>query len=309
MNHRLEFKAMGSHMVAIVESPASRAPALLEQVPLWFEAWEQCLSRFRPQSELNQLNRAAGWPVPVSETLWQVLQAALRAERISDGLVTPLVLEALLAAGYDRSFERLPAERETPATAGWPRAGSLDEIQLDPASRSVCLPLDMQLDFGGVAKGWAAQQAAQRLAGLGPALVSAGGDIAISAAPSAGERWPVGVDDPFEAGAQLETLLLARCGVATSGTDYRRWKLGGRWSHHIIDPRSGRPAQTDVLSATVIAPDVLQAEACAKAVLISGSRDGLQWLETRPQLAGLLVLENGERLYSRRMQQFLWRQS
>ncbi len=309
MNHKIEFKAMGCRMLAIVDSPSKSAPELLQQVPAWFEEWEQCLSRFRPNSELNRLNASAGWPVQVSETLWQVFQAALEAEKASSGLVTPTVLGALVAAGYDRSFDALPRERESAPGSGWPSAGSLAEVSWDESTRSICLPSDAQLDFGGVAKGWAAHQAAKRLAGSGAALVSAGGDIAISAEQSDGSPWLVDVDDPFEAGYVLETLTLGRCGVATSGSDYRRWKLGGRWNHHIIDPRSGQPAQTDVFAATVIAPNVMQAEMSAKVALILGSQRGMDWLESQPELAGLLVLENGEQLHSPGMEQFLWRQS
>jgi len=310
---------MGCQMHAIIENQSESVPELLGQVPVWFEEWEQCLSRFRPNSELNRLNASAGWPTPVSETLWDVFQAALEAERASSGLVTPTVLQALVAAGYDRSFDVLPQERESAQGSGWPSAGSLAEVSWDQITRSICLPSDVLLDFGGVAKGWAAHQAAKRLAGLrrersderlGAVMVSAGGDIAISAERSDGDPWVIGVDDPFNPGEILEVLMMVGgCGVASSGSDYRRWKLGGRWNHHIIDPRSGQPAQTDVLAATVVAPDAMQAEMSAKTALILGSQRGMSWLESNPELAGLLILENGERLYSQRIEPFLWRQS
>lgn len=307
MNHKLEFKAMGCRMIALVES--ENEPELLQLVPVWFEEWEQCLSRFRPSSELNRLNQSAGWPMQVSETLWQVFQTALEAEKFSSGLVTPTVLRALTAAGYDRSFESLPRELESAPGRGWPTAGTLAEVGWDAATRSICLPLDVQLDFGGLAKGWAADQAAKRLAGAGAALVSAGGDIAISAEPSAGNLWPVGVDDPFHPGEYLEVLMLGCGGVATSGTDYRRWMQGGRWNHHIIDPRTGLPAQTDVFAATVVASDAMTAEMAAKVALFLGSQRAIPWLDAQPELAGLLVLENGEQLHSHHMEQFLWRPS
>jgi len=307
MNYKIEFKAMGCRMIALVES--QNEPELLQLVPLWFEEWEQCLSRFRPTSELNRLNHSAGWPMQVSETLWQVFQTALEAEKRSSGLVTPTVLQALTAAGDDRSFEMLPRQLDSAPGGGWPTAGTLAEVSWDAATRSICLPMDVQLDFGGVAKGWAADQAAKRLAGAGAALVSAGGDIAISAEPSAGDRWPVGVDDPFHPGESLEVLMLGQGGVATSGTDYRRWMQGGRWNHHMIDPRTGLPAQTDVLAATVVAPDAMTAEMAAKVALLLGSERAISWLDAQSALAGLLVLETGEQLQTHRMEQFLWRPS
>ena len=98
MINKLEFKAMGCHMLAALELPEERL-AELEQVPSWFEAWEQSFSRFRETSELSQLNQSAGTPFHVSEMFWDVLQHALASERRSLGLVTPAVLDALLLAG------------------------------------------------------------------------------------------------------------------------------------------------------------------------------------------------------------------
>ena len=139
----------------------------------------------------------------------------------------------------------------------------------------------------------------------GPALFSAGGDIAISGPRADGEPWQIDVDDPFQPGGYIETLYLERGGVATSGKDYRHWIRAGILQHHIIDPRTGLPADTDVLTATIIAPTSLLAEAFAKAVMISGSEVGLAWLDADNRLAGLLVLENGQRVYSRNVGEYL----
>lgn len=307
MNHFIEFRAMSCRMIAILDCPSAARPPILDQVPTWFEEWEQSLSRFREQSELSFVNRSSGWPVRVSQTFWDVFQAALWAEQESDGLVTPAVLEALVAAGYNRSFDQLPREQDLQVFDGWKGGCSLREVTLDEETRSLCTPLDMQLDFGGVAKGWAAHQAMQRLAKFGPALVSAGGDVAISAEQLDGQRWPILIDNPFEKGSSLGELRVGTAGVATSGRDLRRWKQGKRWSHHIIDPRTGNPAQTDIFTATVIAPTVMEAEMASKTILILGSEQGLAWIEARPQLAAQIVLESGQILYSRKIQQFLWR--
>jgi thiamine biosynthesis lipoprotein len=106
MLHRLEFRAMGCEMLAVVDGKSG--PLLFERVPKWFEEWEQTLSRFRFDSELSSLNQTHEQPVHVSETLWDVLQAALTAEQMTDGLVTPTLLDAIIKAGYDRPFDVLP---------------------------------------------------------------------------------------------------------------------------------------------------------------------------------------------------------
>jgi FAD:protein FMN transferase len=297
---------MGCRMEAQVEhSAAQPAPLALDNLPQVFEAWEAALSRFRPESELNQLNRAGGIPTRVSRVFWQVLQAAIRAEVVSSGLVSAAVLPAVLAAGYTESFERMAAGNAPAARITWekPTVPALREIELDPKTRTVRLPAGMQLDFGGVAKGWAAHQAARMLETSGPTLVDAGGDLAMSGLRGRGEPWMISIEDPRSPGEILGTLRLGRGGVATSGIDYRRWQQDGRLRHHIIDPRSGQPAETDVLAATVVAPNVLDAEIAAKVVLILGSRAGMEWLTMRPECAGLVVLQDGRVLSSPALKQ------
>lgn len=305
MLHRLPFRAMGCEMLAILDQDSEAAPAALDLVPRWFEDWEQTLSRFRADSELSRLNRAHR-PVQVGSVLWDVFRAALAAEESTGGLVTPTVMDAVIEAGYDRSYDSLPFYNTDNTTAPTLlEVNPLASVMWDEPSRTIFLPEGLRLDFGGVAKGWAAHQASERLKADGPALMNAGGDIAISGARANGEPWAVGVKNPFDPATDLEVLYLNRCGVATSGKDRRRWVRDGILHHHIIDPHTGLPAETDVMTATVVAPTVMEAEAAAKAVLILGSREGLAWLETRPELAGLLILEDGQLIYSQKMNAYL----
>lgn len=302
---QIEFRAMGCQMLTAIDSDAPASAERLAQVPGWFAGWEASLSRFRPESELNRLNASSGGPQRVSETLWEALQAALAAARQSDGLVTPMVLPALEAAGYTQSFDGGPWIAHT-AVAPVPTVHDWRSITLDRRTRSVTLPPGTRLDLGGSAKGWAAAQAVRRLSIDGPALVDAGGDVAISGPRADGSPWAIGVADPRMVDGEVALLLLNRGGVATSGRDYRRWRQNGAWQHHIIDPRSARPAVTDVLSATVVAPTLAEAEAAAKVALILGCRDGLAWIEERPGLAALLVGEDGRVLQSARLGEYLW---
>ena len=304
MLHRLEFRAMGCNMLAAVDS--ENEPAGFSRVPEWFEAWEQVLSRFRFDSELTRLNQTHGQSVRVSETLWEVFQAARRAEQMTEGLVTPTLLDAIIEAGYDRPFDVLPRELNAPGTDSVLMASRpLTAIAFDATARSITLPEGVGLDFGGVAKGWAAHQALKRLQIEAPALMDAGGDIAISGPRADGSPWLVGVADPFHPGEEIEVLALHACGVATSGKDRRRWTRAGMLQHHIIDPLTGQPAETDLLTVTVIASNVLEAEAAAKAAFILGSHVGMEWLEARPGYAGLFILDNGQVLYSKNMNQYL----
>ncbi len=292
MIYKTEFRAMGSHITALLETDAAGSE-LLHQVPAWFQEWERALSRFWLDSELNTLNRNSGSSMQVSSTLFEVLSLSVRAWQESSGLVTPEILDNLEAWGYDRSFERLQGGRSLQMVTT-PVQSQLDAIVIDPIQRVVKLPAGVRLDLNGVAKGWAAQQAMQRLGAHGAALVNAGGDVAISKPLSDGRAWPVGVHDPFHPNVNLALLQIPCGGVATSGKDFHTWLVNGLPQHHIIDPRSGIPAQTDLLTVTVLAENVLQAETAARTAFILGSRAGLEWLEDHPQFSGILIGEDGQ---------------
>ncbi|GIV83110.1 MAG: FAD:protein FMN transferase [Candidatus Roseilinea sp.] len=295
---QIAFRAMGCQMRAVVDAPGDAATDLLRNVPVWFAAWEGQLSRFRPDSELSRLNARTGQWVEVSPTLWEVLHVALDAARRTEGLVVPTVLGAMQSIGYALPFEAMSRDDIVVLTYappsnpdGWRR------IQADPTRHAVRLPHGVLLDLGGVAKGWCAEQAARRLAAYGPALVDAGGDIAIVSAADRATDFPIGIAAPANAATTPDALLgvisLQAGGVATSGRDYRRWRIGDRWVHHLIDPRTGQPAQTDVLTATVIAPTAVQAETAAKVAVILGSEAGLAWIEKQGNMMALLVCEDG----------------
>jgi thiamine biosynthesis lipoprotein len=128
--------------------------------------------------------------------------------------------------------------------------------------------------------------------------VSAGGDVAVSGPRLNGEPWRIGVEDPSGADDYIEMLYIESGGVATSGKDHRHWQRGGLFQHHIIDPRTRQAAVTDILAATVVASTVMRAEALSKAVLISGSRAGLELLDEHADAEGMLVLDDGSMLYS-----------
>jgi FAD:protein FMN transferase len=254
-----------------------------------FGQWEATLSRFRPDSELAYLNdHSGGAPVRVSQLLFAVTTLALEAARASGGLYDPTVLRALEAAGYDRSFELLPLD----AGGAMPRAllRGWRHVELCAAERTVRLPAGVGLDFGGIAKGMAVDAAVALVAAMGVerALVDGGGDLRVRGLPAGADSWPVAVPTPY--GVRL--VRLARGAVATSGIGRRRWRQRGRLMHHLIDPRSGRPALSGLWSVSVAAQTTAIAEVAAKAAFLLGPEEGSRWLEGRG-LAGLFVPMNG----------------
>ena len=300
---QIEVRAMGVSVTALIDSWAPAARRALDAIPTWFGHWEQILSRFRPESELSRLNATPGTWHKVSTTLWDAIAAAREAALLSNNLVTPLVGAAMLVIGYDRCFEQigqvgLSADIPARSIPAW------HSLQCDPRRQAICVPVGTRLDLGGTAKGWAAQQACQLLSQHGPTLVSVGGDMAISGLRADGSGWPIGIADPVHPQQSVETLYLIGGGVATSGQDYRTWTQGTKRQHHIIDPRTGMPAATDLLTVTAIAPTAVEAEAIAKAVFIQGSEAGLAWLAERPQYAALLQCLDGRQLRSTTLADF-----
>lgn len=232
------------------------------------ESFETRLSRFRENSELVRLNAlAGGGPQTVSPVLFSVIEGALRLARRSHGLIDPTVLPCLVREGYGPG----------------PIAGLPDYrgVVLNREKRTVALEKGLALDLGGVAKGWLADRLARHLSSAGSVLVDVGGDLRACG----DDAWTVEVEDPFQASNCLLEIKLRNAGLTTSNILKRSW---GNSRHHLIDPRTGRSARTDLVAATVIAPTALQAEGEAKTILLLGREQGLDHL-TRAKLAGLAV--------------------
>jgi thiamine biosynthesis lipoprotein len=247
---RHRFRAMGTDVECLLDGEPGDAFAVTEQE---FERLEALLSRFRPESELSRLNTAG--TIEAGHDLLDVTRLALKARAATGGLFDPTVHDAVVGAGYDRSFELLAESHAAPEPA---RCGGGVTVE----GRTIRLEHGVRLDLGGIAKGYAVDRAAALLARRGPCLVNAGGDIAVR-----GGRWPVGVE-----GTEL-TVELDGGALATSGRDRRRWLRGGEEAHHLIDPATGRPSTSPLLRATVFAASATEAEVLAKVAFLSGRVD------------------------------------
>ena len=248
---RRTFRAMGTEIELLLDASAGeRAERALDRAESEFERFEQIMSRFRDDSELSRLNRD-GRIEGASPDLVRVVKLALEAREHTDGRFDPTVHDAVVAAGYDRTFADVPAESPgpppSPALCGGAVHIDWSTIELGQGTR---------LDLGGIGKGYAVDRVAELLALAGPCLVNAGGDLAVR-----GGAWPVGVTDEI-------TLELTRGGIATSGRDRRHWRVAGTEMHHLIDPSTGRPAAGDLVSVTVVADSAANAEVLAKAAFL-----------------------------------------
>jgi len=287
MEAEARFPAMGTEVhVVVVGGPLS----LLDLARDFVEDLEARWSRFRPTSEISRLNELAGRPVKVSPQTIALVQRAVEGARITEGRYDPTVLGALLRAGYDRSFELL--------TDGTPRGRSAlglghQKIAVEPSRSTVMLPAGVGFDPGGIGKGYAADLLVQELLSHGAAGVCAnlGGDLRAEGEPPAGGPWTIGIEHPLR--SEPAAVVGLRGGaVATSTRARRTWGPQNDRRHHLIDPATGLPARTGLISTSVIAAEGWQAEVVAKAAFIAGLSEGL-YLMASTGTDGLLIDDEG----------------
>jgi thiamine biosynthesis lipoprotein len=270
-----DFPAMGTTISVTAADEAD-----ISATQRWFDHAEGVCSRFLAHSELSRLNNDPRTELAVPAPLAPVLATAAEVRELTGGLVDVGVGADVIRWGYDRTFAMVGDQDVAPPSGDPARAW---EIHAGRLSRTPGL----RIDLGGIAKGWAADRAIEW--GLAR-IVSAGGDIA-----SAHPECSVEVGGPD--GDTVATIPLGVGALATSSVTQRRWRVAGDEAHHLIDPRSGMPAHSPILSATVVARSAVAAEAGAKTVLIRGA-DGLVWASRQPWIDGAMVVWRDGSVYA-----------
>jgi thiamine biosynthesis lipoprotein len=288
---RESFRAMGTECTAAVTATRgddARAHRSLDAARREIARCEQVLSRFREGSDLSHVNAAGGAWTQVDDRLVEALRIALRIREETEGRFDPTILPALLAAGYDRSFEQLTG-RPPESADGW-RPSAF--VEIEPVNGRVRVERGAAIDLGGIGKGFAATRALWAMheawLELPGGLVDLGGDIAVWGATPEGGPWCLAVADPREPDSTIATVALEQGGAATSGPDRRRFGPGLH-AHHLIDPATGRPAAAGPLAVTVVGPDAAEAEGYATALAVAPVEDAPACLAARPTLSALVV--------------------
>ena len=248
------------------------------------------LSDYDPQSELRRLGRAAaeGKAVPVSEDLWRVLSQAQALSRRSEGAFDVTVGPVVRLWRRARRRHQLPSAQRLQSAR---ELVGYRLIRLDSRQRAVeLLKPGMKLDLGGIAKGYAVDEALAvlRKLGINRALVDAGGDIVLGDPPPGRSGWRIGVARLQSDGPPSRVILLSRAAIATSGDTWQYVEIDGRRYSHVVDPRTGM-GLTDHSSVTIVAPNGILADALASAVSVLGPKEGLELIEKTPECAALIV--------------------
>jgi thiamine biosynthesis lipoprotein len=290
------FRAMNSNIVLVAEGEVSQVEAGLIAVQKFIESSEKRFTRFSEQSELSHLNRAAGTWFTASPDLFEVVKESLFYFHKTNGLFDPSILPSLKNAGYVHSMDEIRRVGSAPQPVRHLAAlvSTFASVKLNENNSSIRLPVDLQIDLGGIAKGWIAERAAHLLSQYASACaVNAGGDMFMIGYPQGQDSWEVGLEDPRNPQIDISLLLLQEGAVATSSVVKRAWKQGNISRHHLIDPRTGEPANTSWLSVTVLAPHAAAAETFAKAFLIADEDETHLLAEQNPELTVLAVDKDG----------------
>jgi FAD:protein FMN transferase len=244
---------------------------------------DRAASRFRPDSALCRANTQAGKAIPIPRELVELVACALDAAAQTAGAVDPTIGLSLSSNGYDRDIAELP--RNGPAVCPVVPPADWRSVRLDRAAGLLVVPRGVALDLGATAKARTADAAAESLSRRyeTAVLVELGGDVAVSGQIEGG--WPLFVAE--HDGGDGELVVLSSGGLATSTTTIRRWQRGGRTLHHILDPRTGEPADGCWRTATVAARSAVAANTASTAALVMGEA-AEQWLTAR-NLAARLV--------------------
>ena len=287
-------KALGSEVtLSLVVETWEQGEILCAQLWQQIDEFERRFSRFQPESELSLFNQKSGSWTPISSQFFDLLHTAQAYSQATDGLYTPFILPALQKAGYKGSW---------PLTSQLKPASDLSERvlsqidQLELADLSARIPKNSAIEFGGIGKGYLLDQLAASLTSqVRGYWLSLGGDILCKGHDQAGQNWSIGIAHATN-GSIIGTVTNPTgepLAIATSGITKRKGMYAGEEWHHLIDPRTGKPAQTNLLTATVCTATATSADVYAKCLVILSSKQASSYINRKTILSSVLQSENG----------------
>lgn len=283
-----DFRVMGCSSFLVVHGGTDE---MLEFGEARLRELESLWSRFLETSDITRANRAAGTPVVVHEDTLAVVSRALDAWRQTAGSFDITTLPALVEAGYTHSSIDQAA---APALHAH-RVCMSEWIEVDFEASTLKVPVGSAIDLGGIGKGFAADIVAEDLieAGAAGVVANVGGDLRVIGSPVDDTSWYLGIENPLDVPNHVAVMRVHDGGVATSGTTIKRWTAAdGSEAHHLINPRTGKPSTSPILTATVLAADAATAEAFATAAMMLTGAEATVMLDS-VGLAGLVVDTDG----------------
>jgi len=280
---RIDFQVMGTNFFCLVVGGNNE---ICDAVYQFTNELETKWSRYIPTSELMQINNNPESMIQVSDATLRLVNEMKNGFEVTQGIFSGNILGELIDLGFANS--RINPENVTNWQARAKSVADLSDVEIDLQNKSVSVPSGVALDSGGIGKGLAADlmsDYAMQLGAMGIA-VFAGGDVAVKGMAPDAAGWKVNISDPGDVDKFIDTISLSRGGLATSSP--MGWRI--KDAHHIIDPRTHKSSDSDVLQATIIAQNASQAEVLAKMCVILGSHEGISRIDSLGVAA--LVIDN-----------------
>ena len=265
---------------------------ILDEAKQIIRQYEQLFSVNVESSDVARLNKAGGSPVQVSGETYDLIQESLAISKRTDGLFDISIYPLVRAWGFTTENYRVPDETESGNLLG---AVGYSGIQL-LGNRTVCLPAQMQIDLGGIAKGYLSQ----KLVGLfqkreaEAAVISLGGNVQTFGKKPDGTPFTVGITDPADGRSLLGTIEVGERAVITSGSYQRYFEQDGVVYHHIMDTRTGAPADSDLTSVTVLSDNGECADGLATALFVMGKEKAIAFDRENEDVQCILVDQKNE---------------
>lgn len=308
-------KTLGTDFSVLIVSGDAGAKKDAQDICNLAILFDESFSRFREDSELVRLNNSSGSNFVASEVLIDILKEAQRFHKLTGGIFDPTILGPLEEVGYKESFDILGKNKNSKVNL------NIDEVVnnffdrpvfsvsiIDKNKNLISLPKCLKVDLGGLGKGYLLDSLAKKLRGkYNNFWISAGGDIILHGKNNSSGVWEVGVQNPLKHDEDLMKIrvLGESLSIATSGVTKRKGIKGDFSWHHIIDPRTGLPADNDILAVTVISRDALEADILAKTVLILGGKEGIDFVNKLPDVECLIIDKELNTTFSKQMKNYL----
>ncbi|MDD2565866.1 MAG: FAD:protein FMN transferase [Candidatus Gracilibacteria bacterium] len=280
-------KALGTDIEISVITDDINIERRINGVFDFFNSFEEEFSRFLPLSSLSFLNKEK--KLKVSNRFLELMKICKELNKKTSLYFNPLV--DISAIGYSNSFEKnnfVKNERKTDL--------NLDNVIIN--GNIITLGENQNLDFGGIGKGYAVTLASSFLRNFGydDFFINAGGDIYTSGLNDSGEKWIIGIENPFN-GELMASVNLSNQAIATSGNYKRKWTLGNEKFHHILNPKSGKN-NFEIVSVSIIGDNCTETDAYTKAVYNMNIEDSINFIENN-NLSGIITISSGKSFFSK----------
>lgn len=281
-------RAMGTRLHIVVVGHGDLIDLAIRRVDQLEARW----SRFIESSEVSRCNATRGIPVDVSSDTRSLVRHAIHGWRETNGAYDPTVLDALIANGYDRSYELIDNAQGSEGLSEPKPAPGCDGITVEDEFGTVTLPIGTGFDPGGIGKGLAADMIVDELmsAGASGVMVNLGGDLRVAGDAPTADGWVVEISEPSVSEDRIGLAAMVDGGLATSTTRRRVWSVDGVPQHHVIEPRIGRPVVSQAQLATVISGRAWWSEVVATQLLLSPPD---QWAAITADAASLVIDTDG----------------